>query len=53
MGNAVSLSLMLEEALSDMSIVAKPGFTPEEVYRRAVAAVASVRALHPGRPGAG
>ncbi len=30
----------------------KPGFTPDEVYQRAVAAVAAVRALHPGRSGA-
>jgi 2-dehydro-3-deoxyphosphogalactonate aldolase len=30
----------------------KPGFTPDEVYQRATAAVAAVRALHPGRSGA-
>jgi 2-dehydro-3-deoxyphosphogalactonate aldolase len=29
----------------------KPGFTAEDVYRRAVAAVEAVRALHPGRSG--
>jgi 2-dehydro-3-deoxyphosphogalactonate aldolase len=31
----------------------KPGFTPDEVHSRAVAAVAAVRALHPGKPAAG
>jgi 2-dehydro-3-deoxyphosphogalactonate aldolase len=30
----------------------KPGFTPDEVHQRALAAVAAVRVLHPGRPGA-
>ncbi len=30
----------------------KPGFTAEEVHRRAVAAVAAVRALNPGQTGA-
>jgi 2-dehydro-3-deoxyphosphogalactonate aldolase len=31
----------------------KPGFTPDEVHSRAVAAVAAVRALHPGQRAAG